>query len=86
MPNIQSAKKRLKTSEKARQRNRVVKGSIATTRRKLIEAIAAGDRELSGSLYKTYSSSLDKAVKKGTVTKNAAGRRKSRIVAKIAAM
>lgn len=86
MPNIKSAKKRLKTSEKARQRNRVVKSSIATTRRKLIEAIGAGDRELSESISKAYSSSLDKAVKTGQVTKNAAARRKSRIVAKIAAM
>jgi len=86
MPNIKSAKKRLKTSEKAHQRNRAVKGAVATTRKKLLEAIASGDRTQSETIYRTYCSALDKAVKKGMVTKNAVARRKSRIAAKLAAM
>jgi small subunit ribosomal protein S20 len=78
MPNIKSAKKRLLTSEKARQSNVVFRTRVKTYRRKFMEAIAAKDQDVSSAIYKEYCSVLDKAVKKGVIKKNTAIRRKRR--------
>jgi len=78
MPNIKSAKKRMRTSEKRRVENRAVKTRITSARRAVMEAAAAGDQAKAMSAFKTYCSVLDKAVKKGTLKKNNAARRKSR--------
>lgn len=86
MPNIKSAKKRMKTSEKRRIQNRAVKTKISTSRRNVFEAAAESDKEKAQAAFKSYRSVLDKAVKKGTLTKNNAGRRKSRAAARLAAI
>ena len=86
MPNIKSAKKRMRTSAAAGQANRQVKSRITTQRAKLSKAIADGDKATSQELFKTYCSILDKAVKKGVVKANTADRRKSRVAAKLKAM
>lgn len=83
MPNIKSAKKRMKTSEKSRTRNRVVKRTIVTARKNLYDAIAGGDRAKCEDILRRYCSILDKAVKKGMVKANTANRRKSRAVARL---
>ena len=86
MPNIKSASKRIKTSEKAAERNRVLKGGASTARRKLYEAIAAGDATASTAAYRAYCSVLDKGVKKGVIKANNANRRKSRAAARLATL
>ena len=83
MPNIKSAKKRMKTSEKSRQSNKAAKTRMATARKKLIEAIENGQLEESQKRFNEYSSLLDKAVKKGVIKANAASRRKSRVALRI---
>lgn len=83
MPNIKSAKKRMKTSEISRVANKSVKTSIATCRKKLIEVIASGDLERSKQMLSEYSSQLDKAVKRNIVKANAASRRKSRMAIRL---
>lgn len=83
MPNIKSAKKRMLTSEKSRQGNMAVKSLIITERKKLYEAIIAGDAEVIKNALSKYNSSLDKAVKRGAIKANAANRRKSRAAARI---
>ena len=86
MPNIKSAKKRMRTSAIAGQANRKVKSRITTQRAKLSAAIAEGDKASSTALFQAYCSILDKAVKGGVVKANTANRRKSRVAAKLKAM
>ena len=83
MPNIKSAKKRMLTSEKSRQGNMAVKSLIITERKKLYDAIIAGEEASIKDALSKYNSSLDKAVKRGAIKANAANRRKSRAVARV---
>ena len=61
MANIKSQKKRIKTNEKARRRNRAVKSALRTHVRNFREAAAAGDREKALELAKVANRALDKA-------------------------
>ena len=84
MPNIKSAVKRVKQSEKNRAKNRTVKSKINTARRPVLEGVAS--KEEMKKAVATYSSTLDKAVKQGVIKKNTADRRKSRAAKRLAAM
>lgn len=86
MPNIKSAQKRMKTSIKSRDGNKSVKTKVATMRGKLNDAIAAGDSAAATTAFGAYCSSLDKAVKRGTVKANTANRGKSRAAARMKKM
>ncbi len=81
MPNIKSAKKRMRSSEKQRVGNMTVKTKVKTVRRKTREILSAGVAETSEQAVREYSSVLDKAVKRGVIKKNTAIRRKKRAVA-----
>ena len=81
MPNIKSAKKRMRSSEKQRVGNATVKTKVKSVRRKTREVLTAGVAETSEQAVREYSSVLDKAVKRGVIKKNTAIRRKKRAVA-----
>lgn len=81
MPNIKSAKKRMRSSEKRRVGNITVKTKVKTVRRKTRETLVAGVTETSDQAVREYSSVLDKAVKRGAIKKNTAIRRKKRALA-----
>ena len=83
VPNIQSAKKRVKVSEKKNLRNRMVKSGVKTSIRKLNESLAQG-AENAGAQYVATTSAIDKAVAKGIIHKNAANRKKARLARMIA--
>jgi len=83
MPNIKSAKKRLRTSEKARQGNKSVKSRITTARTKFYAAVASDDTAAAQTAFNTYCSSLDMGVKRGAIKKNNASRRKSRAAVRL---
>ena len=78
MANIQSAKKRIRSSEKQRVGNLAVKTRVKTARRQTNEALSAGVVETATEAVSNYSSVLDKAVKRGVIKKNTAIRRKTR--------
>ena len=80
MPNIHSAVKRMRVSEKARQRNKAAKSKISTLRRQLFEVCAANAVDKSRKVFSEYCSILDKAAIKGIIKKNTANRKKSRLV------
>jgi small subunit ribosomal protein S20 len=82
--NIKSQLKRIKTNEKARQRNKATKSALKTSIRRFHEAAAAGDAEKATELAYSASRSLDKAASKGVIHKNQAANRKSAITAKAA--
>ncbi len=83
MPNIKSAKKRVKTSEQRRVRNRAIKRELNTQRRMVLESLNRGDVDASRPLFNAYCSVLDKAVKKGVITANRSDRSKSRIAIRL---
>lgn len=78
MPNIQSAKKRVKVSEKKNLRNRIIKSGVRTSIKKF-ETAMADDPKNAASLLSATSAAIDKAASKGVVHKNAANRKKARL-------
>jgi len=76
MAHYKSAIKRIKTSEKARLRNRQYRALLRTVQRRVREAESPEQQQ--DSLRKAYSV-LDRLVVKGLVHRNAAARRKSRL-------
>ncbi|WP_300008995.1 30S ribosomal protein S20 [Pseudonocardia sp.] len=77
MANIKSQIKRVKTNEKARQRNKSVKSAVRTAVRKFREAAEAGDTEQATALQRAAAKALDKAASKGVIHPNQAANRKS---------
>jgi small subunit ribosomal protein S20 len=84
--NIKSQIKRIKTNEKARQRNAAVKSSLKTAVRRFREAAAAGDSAAANDALAKASRQLDKAVSKGVIHKNQAANRKSAMAKKAASL
>jgi small subunit ribosomal protein S20 len=81
MPNIKSAVKRVKTIQTRTLRNAAAKSALRTSLKKFETALAAGDVN-AATLLKNATRSLDKAVTKGLIHKNAAARKKSRLTKK----
>ena len=86
MANIQSQKKRIRTNEKARLRNKDVKSSLKTAVRKFREAADAGDATAAAALAREANRALDKATSKGVIHQNQAANRKSAISRRVAAL
>jgi small subunit ribosomal protein S20 len=84
--NIKSQIKRIKTNEKARQRNKAVKSSLKTAVRKAREAVEAGDLAKATELSREAGRKLDKAVTKGIIHKNQAANKKSALAKKVASI
>ncbi len=78
MPNIQSAKKRVKVSEKKNLHNRIVKTGMRTSIRKFDTALTADPAKANEQLSATCAV-IDKAASKGVTHKNAANRKKARL-------
>lgn len=86
MANIKSQIKRIKTNEKARQRNKAVKSEIRTAIRRTHEAVAAGDAAQAEAARRAAARKLDKAVSKGVLHKNNAANKKSALAARVASV
>lgn len=83
MPNIKSVKKDVLRSRKNHLRNQATKSRIKTFVKKTNSAITGSDAGLAEVLSQTISV-LDKAAKRGIIHKNAAARRKSRLMSRAA--
>lgn len=83
MANIRSAKKRIKTNEKARMRNKVKKSSMKSSMKTLESLIESGKKQEAQEFMNTVSKKLDSAASQGIVHKNYASRQKSRLMKKI---
>ena len=86
MANIKSQIKRIKTNEKARQRNVAVKSALKTQVRRFRSAAEAGDKDAATVALETASKALDKAASKGIIHKNQAANRKSALAKKVASL
>ncbi len=78
MPNIKSAIKRVKVSEKKNLRNRMIKSGVKTAVKKFQVELASNPGAANVQLSAT-TSAIDKAVSKGILHKNAANRKKARL-------
>ncbi|MEA2086691.1 MAG: 30S ribosomal protein S20 [Candidatus Caldatribacteriota bacterium] len=83
MPQIKSAIKRVKTSEKSRLRNISYKSKIKTTIKKFELALSEKNKEEIGKYFKDAVSILDKSVNKGILPKNTASRQKASLTKKL---
>ncbi|MFE2225988.1 30S ribosomal protein S20 [Streptomyces kronopolitis] len=86
MANIKSQMKRIKTNEKARQRNKAVKSTLKTAIRRTREAVEAGDLQKAATAQAEAAKKLDKAASKGVIHKNAAANKKSALAKKVATL
>jgi small subunit ribosomal protein S20 len=85
MPNTPSAKKRQRTNEQRRVRNRAVKSAVKTQIKKVTSAMTDGKSTDVDAEFRATVKKLDKAAAKGVIHKNAAARTKSRLSARIKA-
>ncbi len=86
MPNITSAKKRVRQAEKNRMRNKHLRSRMRTFIKKVLAAIETGDKEQAAVAFKAAVPVIDSSVNKGIIHKNKAARHKSRLSAHIKAM
>ena len=86
MANIKSQIKRIRTNQKATERNKAVKSEVRSAVRATREAIAAGDKEKATTALRAATRKLDKAAGKGVIHKNQAANRKSAIAKQVAAL
>jgi small subunit ribosomal protein S20 len=82
VPNIKSAIKRVKITRTRTLRNAAAKSALRTAIKKFELAVANKELESAKDLLQKASRSLDKAVTKGIIHKNAAARKKSRLTKK----
>ena len=86
MANIKSAKKRAKQSEKHRKHNASMRSMVRTYIKKVLAAIASGNKKEAEEAYKTTQPILDRMADNGLLHKNKAARHKSRLSAGIKKM
>ncbi len=82
MPNIQSAKKRVKVTKVKSLNNQIAKNQLRTQMKKF-DAALAEDKEAAEKEYKATVTMVDKAVNKGILHKNNASRKKSALTKKL---
>ena len=83
MPNIKSAKKRVKVIEKKTLRNNMIKSEYKSAVKKFEEAVSAGKIEDAKVLLSQATKKIDQACTKGVIVKNTAARKKSNLSKKL---
>jgi small subunit ribosomal protein S20 len=78
MANTKSAAKRARQTDQRKLRNKSVLTGLKREQKKLAAALASGDKAKAQTELSAFSSTLDKAAKRGIVHTNLADRRKSR--------
>ena len=86
MPNIKSAKKRVKVIETKTLQNKMFKTALKTDLKKYEAAVAAGDTALAQETYKAAVKKIDQAAARNIIHKNAAARKKSQFTRKLNAL
>jgi small subunit ribosomal protein S20 len=79
MPNHKSAEKRMRQNEKRREINRGNRSRLRTSVKKLRAAMTEGETSQLSTVLPETISTIDKAVQKGVLHRNAAARYKSRL-------
>ena len=79
MPNIKSAKKRVKVTATKTLRNKMFKSQMKTALKKFFAAVESGDKAAAQAAYTPAVVIVDKAVKRNIMHKNAAAHKKSQL-------
>lgn len=77
MPNLKSAKKRMRQNVVLHDRNQQVRTRLKNARLTMMDALETKNAEAGDAAFRTYCSVLDKAAKGGVIKKNTAVRRKT---------
>lgn len=83
MPNHKSAEKRVRQSEKRRDINKGHRTRLRTSLKKLRSALSGGETGQINTVLPGTISTIDKAVQKGVLHRNAAARHKSRLTKRV---
>ena len=83
MANTDSARKRIRQTEKREARNKARKSRVRTYVRKLEEAIASGDKAAAQEAFRAAQPEMQRAVTKGTLHANTVSRKISRLSARV---
>ena len=77
MPNIKSAKKRVKVTATKTLKNKIFKSQLRTLIKKFYAAVEAGDKVAAAAMYKEVVKKVDHAAVRNIMHKNAAAHKKS---------
>jgi len=83
MPNIASAKKRVRTTKKRTEINHARKSRVRNFTRKVEEAIASGDKKAAQAALKAAEPEIMRGVSKGVIHKNTGARKVSRLTKRV---
>lgn len=83
MPNIASAKKRVRTTKKRTEINHARKSRIRSFTRKVEEAIASGDKNAAAAALHVAEPEIMRGVSKGVIHKNTGSRKVSRLTKRV---
>ena len=83
MANTDSARKRIRQTEKRTARNKARKSRVRTFVRSLEEAIAKGDKAAAQEAFRAAQPEMQRAVTKGTLHANTVSRKVSRLSARV---
>ena len=83
MANTKSAEKAARQSEKHRSHNVTLRSRMRTAIRKVIDAVAKGNKDEALSSYRAAVPLIDTLVNKRIIHRNQAGRHKSRLAARV---
>lgn len=83
MPNINSAKKRLRQDKVKTARNRAFKSAMKTHIKKVLKAVELGDAETAQKELPVAMKKIDKAAKNNIIHSNTAARKISRLASSV---
>lgn len=83
MPNIKSAKKRVKVIETKTLQNKMFKSQLRTTIKKFLAAVESGDKAAATEAYTLAVKKVDQAAARGVMHTNKAARHKSQFTLKL---
>jgi small subunit ribosomal protein S20 len=86
MANTDSARKRIRQTEKRTARNRARKSRVRTFLRKVEQAIASGDKGAAQTAFQAAQPELQRAATKGVLHDNTVARKLSRLTNRIKAL
>jgi len=86
LANSAQAKKRARQADAHREHNAAQRSKLRTFVKKVVKAIAVGDKAQAEAAYKEAVPMVDKMANKGLIHKNKAARHKSRLNARIRAL
>ncbi len=86
MPNIKSAKKRVRTTETRTLRNKMYRSEMKTVIKKFEMAVESGDKAAAQAAYLAAVKKVDQASARGILHKNTASHRKSKFTKKLNAL